>query len=81
MILPTKHIRFSESLLGIGGVLINLIDSPKTVDELWNRIQKEKKWKFISKISFDDLLMTLGYLYLIGLVELDKNGKIINAIN
>ena len=48
MILPTKHIRFSESLLGLGGVVLKIIKEPKTIDEkvedslknagLWNEV-------------------------------------------
>ena len=35
MILPSKHIRLSESLLGLGAVLLDFLNAPMTIDELW----------------------------------------------
>lgn len=35
MILPTKHIRVADSLLGIGGYVLSILDEPKTLDEIW----------------------------------------------
>ena len=35
MILPSKHIRFAESLMGLGGILLSIINEPKTIDEIW----------------------------------------------
>ena len=34
MILPSKHIRFAESLMGLGGILLSIINEPKTIDEI-----------------------------------------------
>lgn len=38
MLLPTKHISFSQSLLGLGYYLVKELDKPKTVDSLWKNI-------------------------------------------
>ena len=35
MLLPAKHIALSESLLGLGGLLLEMLASPKGIDELY----------------------------------------------
>lgn len=81
MILPQKHIKLSESLFALGGFVINEIklDEKITVDELWIKINlklKKDKRKLISDFTFDNLILSLDYLYLLGLIEIDKEGRI-----
>lgn len=83
MILPSKHIRFSESLLGLGGVVLSIIKEPKTIDEIWfkfSEINNTKK-EFPAYHNFDNIVLALNYLYVVGAVSIDKNGKIHNAAN
>jgi len=83
MILPSKHIRFSESLMGLGGMLLSFINEPKSVDEIWfkySEINNSKK-KFPAYHNFDNVILALNYLYLIGAIEINNNGKIQNAVN
>lgn len=76
MILPTKHTRFSESLLGFGAYLLKKIDSIRTVDSLWNEYQNDlSKNQYIAKHSFDNLLLTLVFLHSIGVIE-EKDGGV-----
>jgi len=76
MILPTKHINFSQSLLGLGSYLLHKLDSPKTVDELWNKYQNDlKNRRYLSKHSFDNIILTLVFLYSINAIT-EKNGEI-----
>jgi len=81
MILPQKHIKLSESLFALGGLVINEIqlDEKMTIDELWIKINlklKKDKRKLISDFTFDNLILSLDYLYLLGLIEIDKEGRI-----
>lgn len=79
MIMPTKHTRFSESLLGFGAYLIKKIDSIRTVDSLWEEYQNDfSKNKFPTKHSFDNLLLTLVFLNSIGIIE-EKDGNVIRC--
>lgn len=82
MILPTKHIKFTESLFGLGGYILKYIQiNPKTVDEIWNKIRTLNKDKsFDAYHSFDSVILALNYLYLIGAIEIDKEEKLYNAI-
>ena len=70
MILPSKHISFSKSLLGYGSYLLKKIGGGKSVDELYQVSQQDyKRGLYPSKMSFDNLLLTLVFLYSIGVVE------------
>ncbi len=83
MILPSKHIRFSESLMGLGAILLSFINEPKSVDEIWFKYSEinNSKRKFPAYHNFDNVILALNYLYLIGAIEINTNGKIQNAIN
>jgi len=70
MILPTKHINFSQSLLGLGAYILSQLESPKSIDELWETYKTDyKKNTYLAKHSFDNLVMTLIFLYGIGSVS------------
>lgn len=81
MILPSKHLRFSESLLGLGGVLLTFIKEPVTIDDIWLKYSEinNTKNKFPAYHSFDNIILALDYLYLIGAIEINNVGKIQNA--
>lgn len=78
MILPSKHIRFSESLLGLGAFLVDILkEENKTVDELWLRISKlNNSSKLPAYHSFDNVVLSLNYLFAIGVVEIGVGDKI-----
>lgn len=83
MILPTKHITQSRSLLGIGGYILQLLDEPKTVSRLWedfkekinNEIIKNNSKPSYFSISYDWFILALDFLYSIKSISLE-NGKI-----
>jgi hypothetical protein len=51
---------------------------PKTVDELWFKFSEINNTKKIlpSYHNFDNIVLTLNYLFMIGAISIDKNGKI-----
>jgi len=76
MILPTKHINFSQSLLGLGAYLLSQLKSSKTIDELWDSYKVDYENNvYLAKHSFDNLVMTLIFLYSIGSIA-ENNGVI-----
>lgn len=76
MILPTKHINFSRSLLGLGSYLLFQLQSPKSIDELWDAYNKDYKNNiYFAEHSFDNLVMTLIFLFGVGSV-IEKDGII-----
>lgn len=73
MVLPSKHVNFSESLLGFGSYLLQKLDRPSSVDELWKAYQVDLKLGYyFSKQSFDNLILTLIFLYGIQAIKEEK---------
>ena len=67
MILPTKHVSEAESLLGAGALLLNELDQPRTVTELWEAVRGDEI------ASFDRFVLAAEMLYVIGVVDF-RNG-------
>ncbi len=79
MIIPTKHSNFSKSLLGFGSYILAQLKAPQSVDDLWSQYQIDyKNKKYFGKQSFDNLLLTIVFLYSIGVVY-EQNGMIIKC--
>ena len=81
--MPTKHIRFSESLLGLSGIILNILSEPLTVDEIWYKYSEinNSKNKFPAYHNFDNLVLATNCLFLIGAIEIDSKGKLQHAVN
>lgn len=80
MILPSKHIRLSESYLGLGGFILSKLKSPTTVDKLWTDFTKVANSNtFPANHSFDNFVLTIDILFSLGLVEIDTDGKLQRA--
>jgi len=77
MIMPAKHINFSESLLGYGSYILQNLNEPKSTDELWQMYQLDLENEiYFAKHSFDNLIMTLLFLYSIDAIR-EENGKVV----
>ncbi len=75
MILPAKHISLAESLFGLGAYLLRFLDTPKTVDELWSAyLTVNDTDEFPAYHSFDNVILALDFLYLIGSVGVNSQG-------
>lgn len=79
MILPTKHIRISESLIGLGGYLLKLLNEPMTIDALWFKYSKYNNKKYPAYHNFDNLVLSLNLLFMMGIIEINDNGKLYYA--
>jgi len=76
MILPSKHINFSQSLLGLGAYVLSQLSSPRSVDSLWEGYLADyNNQSYLAKHSFDNLVMTLIFLYSIGRI-LERGGVV-----
>ena len=64
MILPTKHIKLSNSLLSVGAVLLNQIDNNHTVTALWNTVNIFPEVK-----TFERFTLGLDLLFMIDAIE------------
>lgn len=79
MLMPDKHIKFSESLLGLGSFVIENLVEPKTIDELWEEFcMVRKNGSFPVAHSFENLVLAVDALYAIGAVtEIDQSGVLL----
>ncbi len=73
MILPTKHIRAERAIIGIGGKLLELLHESMTVSALWDVFRQRRTIEVPSApISYDWFVLTLGFLFMIGAVEIRR---------
>ena len=70
MILPNKFIEEKDSLLYVGALLLNKLDVPTSVSQLWYQVKDNK-----SVNNYERFIITLDMLYIFNLIEL-KNEKL-----
>jgi hypothetical protein len=67
MIVPNKSLTLRYSLLGASSRIISELKSPQTVTSLWDKV------RYYEEINtFEKYILSLDFLYMIGIVELDK---------
>lgn len=72
-LIPKKHISLEHSLIGFGSKVISLIgDSRVSLEYLWEQCNLNSTIKH----SFDDLVLTLDYLFGIGVIMQNEEGLI-----
>lgn len=74
MIMPSKYIKEHEALIGIGAMLLQYINTNNTVSSLWEQV---KDMDVIG--SFGRFILALDLLFLLGLVNVDRNNSIIRT--
>ena len=70
MILPTKHIPASKSLLGVSAKLLRPIRSSPTVTDLWAQVRSDP-----DVATFERFVLALDLLFLWGVIEL-RDGRL-----
>jgi hypothetical protein len=64
MILPDKHSKLSNSLIGVGATILKNMDGANTVSSLWNRVRS------LPEISnFEKFTIVLDFLFAIGVID------------
>ncbi len=66
MIYPNKTIELKYTLLGVGSLIVTELNTPQTVSSLWGRIRTREEIG-----TFEKYVLTLDFLYLVGLVKMD----------
>lgn len=76
-LIPHKHVRFSDSIIGLSGYLRRLLAEPRTLDELWAQLDRDVSgWH--SRPSFTHMVLAVDVLYAIGAVHLVGDGRIMS---
>jgi len=73
MILPTKHIKLSSSLLNLGAILLKQMDERQTVSLLWDKTRILPEIK-----TFGRFTLGLDLLFILGIVDF-KDGLIMKV--
>lgn len=80
MVLPDKHIRFSESLLGLGALVLESLNVPKNIDALWDELRSRMgDNEFPARHSFDNLVLAVDILFAVGAITLNRSGRLVRC--
>lgn len=80
MVLPDKHIGFSESLLGLGSFVLDTLSSPKNIDALWQDLKTSQTIdNMFTSHNFENLVLSVDILFAIGLVTINDNGHLVKS--
>ena len=78
MVLPRKHIKLSESLIGVAAFILDQnLNNPISIDDLWDELRVYMQdGRFPRMHSIDDLVLAIDILYALGFVDGDLQGKV-----
>lgn len=84
MLMPKKHINLSESLIGIGGIILQCLGkNVKSLDAIIaytdQIIDNNKNRKIYN--NTDNILLAIDYLYSIGAIDINEEGGIYNVFS
>ena len=75
MVLPKKHLSIYESCFGFGAYLLTQMHKPLTIDALWDNYKSTYANKnYPVKFSFDQFVLAIDYLYIIGAIKINERG-------
>ncbi len=79
--LPKKHISLSESYIGLGAFILEVLSVPMNIDVCWEKLNNSyiKKGKISKKHSFDNYVLTLDLLYVLNAIDINQKGEIYNV--
>lgn len=80
--LPEKHVRLSESVIGLGAIVLRILEQePKSLDSIWSDVQMDSavKRSIHGAITLDAVVLALDFLFAIGAIHLDKDGALMYA--
>ncbi len=80
MILPSKHVKIAESLFGLGGIILELLDRGKDLDELWEEFEKLNNTDYFPAYhNYDNFILAIDLLFLMDLIKLNEPGEIVKC--
>jgi hypothetical protein len=78
VLLPDKHVRLSESILGLAALVLSFVDKPTTFDTLWKKVQEKldtPDWP--AKHGVDNFVLALCLLNAIGAIDVSPAGELL----
>lgn len=76
MLLPDKHIRIAESVLGLAGLVAHTLREPMTLDQLMSAVATtlEQDWK--TQYAPETVNLALCFLFSTGQVDVTPQGDL-----
>lgn len=78
-ILPEKHVRISESILGVGAVVLRTLhDGPRSFDAVWKSMRHEKaiRDRLNGSVGIETLVLAIDFLYLLGAIRINSDERL-----
>ncbi len=72
MLMPTKHIKTENALVGVGAEVLSLLERDKTVSTLFRDVQKWRRDNDLATIHFDWFLLSLDFLFSVGALRFES---------
>ena len=80
MLLPDKHVRLAESLLGLAALVLAALDRPLTFDRLMGRLAPQFEtpdWPAFH--TAETVSLALCFLYAVGAVDVTEDGELVRC--
>jgi hypothetical protein len=72
MLMPTKHIKTENALIGVGAEILKLLDREKTASRLFSDLQEDRHENELSTIHFDWFLLAVDFLFAVGAIRFES---------
>ena len=69
MLLPTKHIKPENAIIGVGAEILSLLQQEKSVSVLLRDLQNARRELGLAAIQFDWFLLSLDFLFAIKAID------------
>jgi hypothetical protein len=70
MIMPSKHVSPTRSLLGVGAEILAQLERPEEVSDLWEKFRAARSGRERNDpVSFDWFVAALTFLYTVGAIH------------
>jgi hypothetical protein len=76
VLLPDKHLRISESVLGFAGLVLSLVSKPVPFDSLWKSVQEKLESPEWPKHGVENFALALCFLFSIGSLDVSSKGEL-----
>ena len=72
MLMPTKHVKTENALVGVGAELLSLLNRDKAVSTLFRDLQARRRENELSTVHFDWFMLALDFLYSVGAIRFES---------
>jgi len=74
-LIPHKHLRFTDSLIGLAGFIRSQLNEPHTPDELWTLLDRDNSG-WLAKPTFEQLILSIDILFALKQIKLTRSGQV-----